>query len=228
MNENNSKDLWLNLEKNIPNESFKLGRYTTQAYYDDPACLSFITSRYKFAAKMLSGKNTVLEIGCGDGFGGAIVAQRVNKLICTDINKPLLEDNASRMGYFSNIKYHYHDFRDAPYPEKVDAIYLVDVIEHIFKKEEKQFLTNLTSSLNEKGVCLIGTPNITANKYASEFSKEGHINLKDHESLNVIGEKYFENFFHFSMSDEVVHTGYSPMSHFLWLLSVNPKIKVNN
>ena len=104
MNENNSKKLWLNLEKKMPNETFNLGRYTTQAYYDDPACLSFITSRYKFAAKMLSNKDTVLEIGCGDGFGGAIVAQRVKNLICTDINKPLLEDNTSRMRYFSNIK----------------------------------------------------------------------------------------------------------------------------
>ena len=104
----------------------------------------------------------------------------------------------------------------------------MDVFEHIFKKEEKQFLSNLASSLNVNGVCLIGTPNITANKYASKFSKEGHINLKDHESLKAIGEKYFENIFQFGMNDEVVHTGYSPMSHFLWLLSVNPKIKVNN
>jgi len=223
MNENNSKKLWLNLEKKMPNETFNLGRYTTQAYYDDPACLSFITSRYKFAAKMLSNKDTVLEIGCGDGFGGAIVAQRVKNLICTDINKPLLEDNTSRMRYFSNIKYQYHDFRDAPYPKKVDAIYLVDVIEHIFKNEENFFLSNLVASLNENGVCLIGTPNITAKEYASDFSKEGHINLKDHESLSAIAEEYFENFFHFSMSDEVVHTGYSPMSHFLWLLSVNKK-----
>ena len=77
----------------MPKQSFSLGRYTTQAYYDDPACLSFITSRYKFVAKMLSGLNTVLEIGCGDGFGGAIVAQRVERLICADINKPLLENN---------------------------------------------------------------------------------------------------------------------------------------
>ena len=222
MNENNSKDLWLNLEKNIPNEHFKLGRYTTQAYYDDPASLSFITSRYKFVAKMLSGKNTVLEIGCGDGFGGAIVAQRVDRLICTDINKPLLEDNVSRMGYFSNIEYHYHDFRENPFPEKVDAIYLVDVIEHIFIDEETSFLTNLVASLKDNGICLIGTPNIAAEKYASKYSKEGHVNLKDHTSLKDIGVKYFENSFQFGMSDEVVHTGFLPMSHFLWLLCISP------
>ena len=224
MKNNDSKKLWLDLEKKIPKLSLNLGPYTTQAYYDDPACLSFITSRYKFVSKMLSGLNTVLEIGCGDGFGGAIVAQRVNKLICTDINKPLLEDNKSRMDHFDNIEYHYHDFRESSYPNKVDGVYLVDVIEHIFQDEEPGFLTNIVASLNDNGICLIGTPNITADKYANEYSREGHVNLKDHESLKMIGEKYFYKSFMFGMNDEVVHSGFPQMAHFLWLLCVNPKI----
>ena len=66
----NSKDLWLQLDKEIESQSFTMGQYTSQAFTDDPAALAFITSRYKFSAKMLSGLNTVLEIGCGDGFGG--------------------------------------------------------------------------------------------------------------------------------------------------------------
>jgi len=224
MNDGDSKDLWLKIDKEIQSQSFTMGRYTSQAYYDDPACLTFITSRYKFCAKMLSGLHTVLEIGCGDGFGGAIVAQRVDRLICTDINQPLLEDNTSRMGHFSNIEYHYHDFRESPYPEKVDGIYLVDVIEHIFPEEENDFLSNLKWSLNDKGICLIGTPNITANKYASEYSREGHVNLKDHKSLKkVIGDKYFQNSFLFGMNDEVIHTGFPQMAHFLWLVGVGSK-----
>ena len=118
MNKNDSKKLWLNLEKEyLHDETFMLGPYTTQAYYDDPSCLAFITSRYKFCSKMLSGLNTVLEIGCGDGFGGAIVAQRVEKLICTDINEKQLEDNSSRMSHFNNIDYIYHDFREKPFGE---------------------------------------------------------------------------------------------------------------
>ena len=106
MEKNDSKKLWLDLEKeHVPEDKFNLGPYTTQAYYDDPVCLSFITSRYKFCAKMLSGLDTVLEIGCGDGFGGAIVSQKVKELYCTDINESLLKDNESRMEHFSNIKY---------------------------------------------------------------------------------------------------------------------------
>ena len=54
MKNTESKKLWLDLESNIPKKSIKLGPYTTSAYIDDPACLSFMTSRYKFCAKMLS------------------------------------------------------------------------------------------------------------------------------------------------------------------------------
>ena len=66
-----------------------------------------------------------------------------------------------------NEDYLYHDFRENPFESKVDAVYLIDVIEHIFEEEENNFMTNLASSLNKKGVCIIGTPNKAAEKYAS-------------------------------------------------------------
>ena len=82
MSSNDSKTLWLDLEREIRPEAMPLGRYTTQAYLDDPCALAFISARYKFCAKLLSSKDRVLEIGCGDGFGGALVAQKVKNLIC--------------------------------------------------------------------------------------------------------------------------------------------------
>ena len=166
---------------------------------------------------------TVLEIGCGDGFGGALVAQRTGRLICTDINVGLLTDNAERMKSFGNIEYKYHDFREKPFPNKVNGIFLVDVIEHIYTDEEPAFLSNIIDSLVEHGVCLIGTPNKTSEQYASELSKEGHVNLKDHKTLMNIGEQYYHNNFLFGMNDEVVHTGFPQMAHFLWLVSIGPK-----
>jgi len=219
---NDSKKLWLQLDEKIKGGNQALGRYTAQAYQDDPSALAFITSRYKFCAKILSRMNTVLEIGCGDGFGSALVAQRIKRVICTDINKMLLEDNRSRMANFANIEYVYHDFRDEAYPEKVDGIYLVDVIEHIFKEEEDAFLKHLCASLTENGVCVIGTPNETSEKYASPFSREGHVNLKRYEDLDEIGRKCFRNHFIFGMNDEVVHTGFPEMAHFHWLIGVTP------
>ena len=38
--------------------------------------MAFVLSRYKFLAKMLNDKTNVLEVGCGDGFGAPIIAQK--------------------------------------------------------------------------------------------------------------------------------------------------------
>jgi 2-polyprenyl-3-methyl-5-hydroxy-6-metoxy-1,4-benzoquinol methylase len=153
-----SKKLWLSVEKNMQPDLIKLGRYTTQAYIQDPIRLSFITSRYKFCARLLQGKESVLEIGCGDGFGAGIVAQMVEKLVCTDINEKLLEQNRQMMAFFKNISFEYFDFRDSAFSKPMDAIYLIDTIEHIYPEEEHAFMTNLAASLKEFGVCIIGTP----------------------------------------------------------------------
>jgi len=223
MSKKDSKEFWLNLEKKLPKPTFALGPYTSDALISDPALIAFISSRYKFCSRMLAGLDTVIEIGCGDGFGASLVAQSVNKIIATDINEPLLNDNKSRMKDFPNIKYEYHDFREKPYQEKVDGIFLIDVIEHIFPEEEQVFLDNLKSSLKDHGICMIGTPNIEAEKYAGKFSREGHVNLKDHISLKSLGNEHFNNSFLFSMNDELVHTGFSAMAHFLWVLCVSPR-----
>ena len=35
--------------------------------------------------------------------------------------------------------------------------------------------------------------------------------------------KFFHNVFIFSMNDEVIHTGFYPMAHYLWAIGVGPK-----
>mgnify|MGYP007028595943 CR=1 FL=1 len=35
--------------------------------------------------------------------------------------------------------------------------------------------------------------------------------------------RFFDNVFLFSMNDEVVHTGFTPMAHYLFALCVGPK-----
>ncbi|MFN7264275.1 MAG: hypothetical protein ACK5T5_05005, partial [Phenylobacterium sp.] len=54
--------------------------------------------------------------------------------------------------------------------------------------------------------------------YASEISKAGHVNCKTGEDLRAFMLKFFSNVFLFSMNDEVVHTGYAPMAHYLFAI----------
>ena len=56
---------------------------------------------------------------------------------------------------------------------------------------------------------------IESQKYASKESREGHVNCKSGEELRESLKQYFVNVFIFSMNDELVHTGYTPMAHYL-------------
>ena len=55
----------------------QLGILTNETWFNDPKRMVFVLSRYKFVAKMLSGFEKVLEVGCADGFGSRIVKQEI-------------------------------------------------------------------------------------------------------------------------------------------------------
>lgn len=218
-----SKAHWLAVHEGIVRRTFSLGVASSNALFSDPKMLGFMAARYKFVSKLLGGMKEVVEVGCGDAFGAPVVAKAVGALTCTDIDEPTLADNRLRLAELQNIKFRYHDFREGPLPFKADAAYCVDVIEHIFPDEEPTFLKNVVAGLADNGVFLVGTPNLTADAYASELSRKGHVNLKDQASLRDTMTPFFNNVFMFGMNDEVVHTGFAPMAHYIWALCVGPK-----
>jgi 2-polyprenyl-3-methyl-5-hydroxy-6-metoxy-1,4-benzoquinol methylase len=200
-----------------------LGLMTNQVWKDDPRRLVFSLSRYKFVSKMLSGRKGVLEIGCADAFASRIVLQEVESLTAVDFDPIFIEDAKARNKNEKGLELRVHDILDSPVKGRFDAVYSLDVIEHIRKKDEETFMSNLARSLGKNGVAIIGTPSIESQKYGSPQSKEGHVNCKDSEGLRVLAEKYFNNVFIFSMNDEVVHTGFYPMAHYLFALCVGKK-----
>ena len=76
-----------------------------------------------------------------------------------------------------------------------NAAYSLDVIEHIPPESEDRFMANICNSLRPDAVCIIGTPNVEAQKYATPASAEGHVNLKSAESLMELLSRYFHNVF---------------------------------
>ena len=200
-----------------------LGLMTSQAWYDDPKRLAFTLSRYKFAAKMLSGSKNVLEVGCADAFATRIVAQEVEKLTVTDFDEVFIEDLRSRsMGKWA-FQSAIHDMLERPFDGSFDGIYALDVLEHILPDNEDVFLKNIIASLTEHGVLIIGMPSLESQIYASPLSKEGHVNCKSMTTLKNDMAKYFHNVFTFSMNDEVVHTGFHKMAHYLFAVCCSKK-----
>ena len=203
----------------------KLGIMTNQIWHDDPRRLVFMLSRYKFVAKMLSGRENVAEIGCGDAFGSRIVQQEVEALDVYDIDPIFIKNIEERAVPRWPLQAVVHDILAGPLPEKYQAIYSLDVIEHINKKYENVFVDHIKKSLAPHGVVLIGAPTIESQRYASPQSKIGHINCKTGEEFKAFFQQHFHNVFVFSMNDEVVHTGFFPMAHYAFALCSEVKMQ---
>lgn len=199
------------------NGPVQLGPWTSNIWRHDPRHLGFMLARYKFAAKMLSGKKRILEAGCGDGVGIPILLQEVGSMHCIDADPHVLQDAEQRCKAeaINDCSFECLDLCEQGPSGNYDGAFSLDVIEHVPQESEHRFMENLCFSLAPHSVLIVGTPNKTADAYASEGSRIGHINLKSADELHTLMSHYFENVFMFSMNDEVVHTGFAPMAHYL-------------
>jgi cyclopropane fatty-acyl-phospholipid synthase-like methyltransferase len=200
-----------------------MGLMASQAWYDDPKRLAFTLARYKFVAKMLSGFEHVLEVGCADAFGTRVVVQEVKKLTAVDFDALFVEDTNARMSDRWKFECRVHDMLAGPVTGKFDGAYALDVLEHIAAEKEEVFLRNMAAPLGANGVMIIGMPSLESQPYASPLSKEGHVNCKTRPDLKALMQRFFNNVFMFSMNDEVVHTGYHKMAHYLFALCCGKK-----
>ncbi len=201
----------------------RLGIEKSASWQLDPRHLAFSLSRYKFVAKMLSGKKNVLEVGCGDGFAIPIVLQEVGSVHAVDIDPVFIEDIAERVEDTWPFTFAVHDILSGSLPNIYDGAYFLDVFEHIPMSHERILLKNIANSLISTGVCILGTPSLESQAYASSLSKQGHINCKSGPDLKKLMLDYFDNVFLFSMNDEIVHTGYYVMAHYLFVIGCGVK-----
>ncbi len=201
----------------------KFGLMSSQVWQDDPRRLGFVLSRYKFVSKMLSGMNHVLEVGCADAFGTRVVRQEVPFVTAADFDPLFIASAGAAMDPRWPITARVHDMLNGPLEEAFDGAYALDVIEHIQPRDEDRFIGNIVKSLNPNGVLILGSPSLQSQVYASPPSKEGHVNCKEAPQFKILMQKFFHNVFIFSMNDEVVHTGYHPMAHYLFAIGCTQK-----
>lgn len=182
-----------------------MGPMAGHSWLNDPKSLFFRMARYKHTARILKGKRVVAEVGCSDGWLSRLVAQEVGSLDLYDFD-PLLAEAA---------KGTVHDILDGPLPNELyDAVYALDVFEHIAPHDGGKFLANIAASLTYDGVAVIGIPSLESQAYASEMSLAGHVNCMTGERFIATLRKHFSNAFLFSLNDECIHTGFLPLSHY--------------
>ncbi len=215
------EQLWKSAKEGFGNGSVTLGPYFTFIMQKTPRRLLHLLSYYKFAAKMIGPGKRVADIGCNEGFGTILLAENAASCVGIDLDaEAVAVANASVAS--PKLSFRVADIlRDKIGP--FDAVSCLDVIEHIYQENEDAFVAAIAGALTDDGVLVLGTPNVAADRYANEHSRRGHVNMFDAERLHALASKHFRNVFSFSGNDEMVHTGFSPMAHYLLALCVGPR-----
>jgi 2-polyprenyl-3-methyl-5-hydroxy-6-metoxy-1,4-benzoquinol methylase len=165
---------------------------------------------------MCAGMKRVLEVGCGDAFASRIVRQEVGHLTAIDFDRVFIDDANERMEADWSFDCSVHDILSGPVqPGGFDAAFSLDVLEHIPVNHEQTFMEHVVKSLGPHGTFIVGMPSLESQTYASPRSKAGHVNCKTAPDLKKLMEESFHRVFMFSMNDELVHTGFSPLAHYI-------------
>jgi 2-polyprenyl-3-methyl-5-hydroxy-6-metoxy-1,4-benzoquinol methylase len=207
----------------VDESTLAVGPFLADQLLNAPRHLLFVLSRYKFAARLLPPLETVdvLELGCGEGFGTLLLSERGHRVLGVDADADAI-DVARRTVGAPNRRFEAADFLGRRFGVS-RAVVSLDVIEHIPAELENAFFQTVLSNLSDDGICIIGTPNANASAYASPQSQVGHVNLYTAERLAGAMGRYFQNTFVFGMNDEVVHTGFYPMCHYLFVMGTGKR-----
>ena len=215
------KKLWDEYGAKQKDNPFTLGRHYSYQFRNTPRHILFTLSRYKFAAKMIGEGKGILELGCNEGLGSYYLSEFATHVHGVDFDEEAIgwaKENLEN----EKLTFQCDDFINKRY-NKNHAVVSYDVIEHILPENEDAFLQTVVENLVNDGVFLVGTPNITSHRFSNPEFSGAHVNLYAGPRLCEALEKYFHNVFLFSMNDEMIHTGFVPMAHYLIALCCSKK-----
>lgn len=207
------KKLWEQYGSLQKDKPFSFGDHYSYQFWNTPRHILFTLSRYKFAMKMIGNNKKLLELGCNEGLGTYYLAEFALEALGVDFDESAIKwakDNLARDG----ISFLKDNFIDKQYGE-FDAVVSYDVIEHIYQHNEDKFIQTCSNNLTKSGILIVGTPNIESARFSNQQLAGAHVNLFSGDRLMKKLQQYFNNVFLFSQNDELIHTGYAPMAHYL-------------
>ena len=122
----------------------------------EPDLLNEHLSRYLFARSLVEGR-CALDVGCGTGYGTAVLAQTARKVFALDVSVESVAFARTRY-QTSNAEFLVADCRQMPLgSETIDTAVCFEVIEHL--AEQEALLEEIRRVLRPDGVLAISTPN---------------------------------------------------------------------
>lgn len=109
---------------------------------------------YEHAAGLVQGAR-VLDAGCGEGYGTALLSRVASSVTGVDLEEPVIRRAAER---YPTPRFETANLVSLPFPDaSFDAVVSLQVIEHLHSPQE--FLAECARVLVPGGLCIISTPN---------------------------------------------------------------------
>jgi 2-polyprenyl-3-methyl-5-hydroxy-6-metoxy-1,4-benzoquinol methylase len=156
-------------------------------------------ARYMFVVRQLKATDTLLEIGCGTGYGSRLLADHCKSVTGTDAAEELGEiwqkyDRA-------NLQF----TKQMP-TDNFDVVVCFEVIEHIPEEGASEFLVKLNGLMKESGVAFISTPRALPFEQRSRNRQLEHPKEYSPIEFRQLLEKHFSRVFLFGQNDGIIST----------------------
>jgi SAM-dependent methyltransferase len=129
------------------------GRFASLAEY----CLHLVHQKAYEEAALLAAERIVLDLGCNNGYGSAVLGQVCRRVAALDVSLTAIQDAQARFGN-RGIDFRVYDGRKIPFDDlSFDLVVSFQVIEHL--EDTGAYLTEIARVLRPSGVALFTTPN---------------------------------------------------------------------
>ena len=121
----------------------------------EPGIVALHLKRYEFALPYCRGA-TVLDAGCGVGYGTAHLAQVAERVVGVDVSHDAV--SYARAHYAgANVEFHVADVLELPFADdSFDVVCSFEIVEHVADAE--RFVTELARVLKPGGRLVLSTP----------------------------------------------------------------------
>lgn len=153
--------------------------------------ISMVFSRHQFTynyIKQYTENKSVLDIGCGTGYGSKIIAEKSGEVLGIDLSGEAIKYCRDKYKG-SNLTYLQADALTFVPNKKFDIVIAFQVIEHI--KDLAGFINKLRSIVKQGGKIIISTPNIPPQQKDRNLN-EYHVNEMTYNEFKKVLEQLFD------------------------------------
>jgi len=147
--------------------------------------------RYYFAAQLVDNKS-VLDLGCGEGYGSFILSKHAQRVVGVDSADEAIE-HARRTYARSNLEFLKASILSVPIEEEqsFDVVVCFEVLEHVAEHED--LLTEIKRLLKPDGLLIMSTPD--KRSYSDEPKYENPYHRKElyFDQFRELVRRYFVN-----------------------------------